>query len=312
MHTESALTLAAEVRTGLTAKGQKRLPTRALYDDVGSALFEAITALPEYGLTRAEKRLLLAHAEEIAEVSRAMYVLELGSGSGAKTRTLLSPFGPDVVYRPIDVSRSALDRCQTELAPLMVEPVEAEFLPGLRLASAHREKGRVLVAFLGSNIGNFDRSTIVPFFQEVRSCLQPGDTFLLGADLIKPESVLTEAYDDGPGVTAAFNRNLLARVNREFHADFDLRCFVHEARWNPRERRIEMHLRATVEQVIQLKLLDLEIRMRAGETLWTESSHKFDTSELLTMGSSAGFQAVGQWTDREWPFTEILFEVLPD
>lgn len=307
MHPKLALTLADEVRAGLTNPAGMTLPAKALYDELGSALFDAITLLPEYGLTRADIRLLTKYSGEIAQRSGASHIVELGSGSGTKTRILLSAFPSDSIYNPVDVSAAALERCRIELSEFTVEPIHAEFLPGLHEAAERRNGGRLLVAFLGSNIGNFQREAIPGFFSAIRHQLESGDTFLIGADLVKPVEQLIEAYDDPAGVTAAFNRNLLARLNREFGANFDLRHFAHEARWNAAERRIEMHLRAQTDQLVSIAGLDLELRIRAGETIWTESSHKFRIPELTAIAE--GFDLIGSWADSEWPFAELLFRV---
>jgi L-histidine Nalpha-methyltransferase len=307
MRAQPAVTLAEEIRAGLTSAGQKRLPAKALYDEVGSALFDAITALPEYGLTRADIRLLRSASPSIARHSRAETIVELGSGSGTKTRVLLSSFGPGVRYRPIDVSTAALDRCSSELSEFDVQPVQAEFLPGLLTAAAERDGAPILVAFLGSNIGNFDRTEIPGFLREIRGELRKGDSFLLGVDLVKDVDQLLLAYDDPAGVTAAFNRNLLARLNREYDANFDLRCFAHEARWNREERRIEMHLRATATQYVSVRKVGFDLTIDAGQTIWTESSHKFEAAEMIRVAAAAGFDAVAHWTDAEWPFAEMLF-----
>jgi dimethylhistidine N-methyltransferase len=307
MRVQPAVTLDDEIRAGLTDPRQKRLPAKALYDEVGSALFDAITALPEYGLTRADIRLLHDASHAIAAHSGAREIVELGSGSGTKTRVLLSGFAPGVLYRPIDVSAAALERCRAELSEFDVQPVQAEFLPGLRTAAAERDGAPILLAFVGSNIGNFDRPDIAPFLREIRSELSVGDTLLLGVDLVKSVEQLLLAYDDPAGVTAAFNRNLLSRLNREYDAAFNVRCFAHEARWNQGERRIEMHLRSEAAQRVLVGKLSLELTVEAGETIWTESSHKFEIGEVMEFAEAAGFRAVAQWIDTEWPFAELLF-----
>ena len=302
---------AREVRDGLTDPVQKTLPTRFLYDDVGSALFDAITALEEYGLTRADVRLIRENAGEIAALCPETEALvELGSGNGSKTRPLLDALTPAPVYRPVDLSGAALDACARELHGFTVQPIRAEFLAGLRKASAMRGNGRLLVAFLGSNIGNFERHAIPAFFRSVRECLEPGDRFLLGADLVKDIDQLILAYDDPAGVTAAFNRNLLARVNRQLGADFRLPRYAHEARWSSAERRIEMHLRARSEQLVRVEALDLTVCLNEGETIWTESSHKFETEELKSLAQPVGFSCIQTWTDSHWPFAEILFRAV--
>src|ERR1700722_14106176 len=230
---------AAEVRAGLTRQKQKELPSKYLYDDVGSALFEVISHLPEYGLTRADERLLQSHADEIVErVDAPVAVAELGSGSGKKTRWILEALSrwQRTFYYPVEISHSALVMCERELSDIdsiSIVGFEREYLDGLLEVAAHRQRNQHLfVLFLGSTIGNFDRGADVKFLAEVRRILQPGDSLLLGTDLEKPSDQLIKAYDDEIGVTAAFNLNLLARINRELDADFDLREFAHTARIN--------------------------------------------------------------------------------
>jgi L-histidine Nalpha-methyltransferase len=209
------------------------------------------------------------------------------------------------------VSPSALARCARELAPFAtVAPIEDSYLNGLRRAvCGRRPNQRVLVLFVGSTIGNFDRTEAEPFLGELRGCLMPGDALLLGADLIKPPARMILAYDDPTGVTAAFNRNLLARINRELDADFDLRNFVHEASWNPRWSRIEIHLRAKAAQTVAIRGANFSCQFRKGETIWTESCHKFRAAELSEMAARADFECVRQWIDAEWPFAESLLIV---
>ena len=231
---------ATDVRDGLTRTGQKELPSKYLYDDVGSALFEVISRLPQYGLTRADERLLRRHADEIVDrLAGPVAVAELGSGSGKKTRWLLEAFcrRQRTSYYPVEISRSALVMCERELSDIdaiSIVGFEREYLDGLLEVASYRKSGqRLFVLFLGSTIGNFDRPAGVKFLGSVRSILQPGDSLLLGADLEKPTAQLLGAYDDELGVTAAFNLNLLARTNRELGADFDLRQFAHLAKINP-------------------------------------------------------------------------------
>jgi L-histidine N-alpha-methyltransferase len=302
---------ARAVRTGLAKDGQKELPSRYFYDAIGSALFDAITLLPEYGLTRADARLLRRHAREI--VNRAgdkLTVAELGSGSGSKTRWILEAVArrEPVTYYPIDVSCKALTGCVRELADFgTIVPIEASYIEGLREVTSRRIQGqRLLVLFLGSTIGNFERPAIVPFLRDVRETLRRGDSLLLGADLLKPVSQLLRAYDDPAGVTAAFNLNLLGRINRELGGDFDLRHFVHVARYNARERRIEMHLKSTRRQQVTIRKSGFSCEFVAGETIWTEACHKFRAEEIAAWASDAGFACDVQWTDSEWPFAESL------
>jgi dimethylhistidine N-methyltransferase len=305
--------LVDDVRVGLGGSGQKSLPSKYLYDEVGSALFEAITFLDAYGLTRADERILTDHATAIARAAGgAPLVAELGSGSGRKVRGLLRAMGAaaETTYCPIDISRQAITYCRAELGRVPhvhFHGIVAEYLAGLRRVAARRPKAApLLVLFVGSTIGNFEREPALRFLREVRALLAKGDRLLLGADLVKPESQLLPAYDDPAGVTAAFNRNVLARLNRELGADFVLERFAHEARWNRSMRRVEMHLRSTCGQTVRVPAAGLEIRFRSDETIWTESSHKFRLEEPGAMGLESGFRPTGQWIDDEWPFAETM------
>jgi dimethylhistidine N-methyltransferase len=305
--------LATDVQLGLGKSPQKELPSKYLYDAIGSALFEIITLLPEYGLTRAEERILLAHADAVVDrLGPIGRIAELGSGSGRKTRLLLQAAARrrPVTYNPIEISAAALAQCERELGDIEavgIVGLEHEYLNGLREAAAQREPGLVmLVLFLGSTIGNFEQPAALDFLAQVRRLLQPGDGLLVGSDLDKPLPQLLAAYDDPLGITAAFNLNLLLRLNRELGADFDLRRFAHEARYNPVARAIEMHIRSCVDQTVQLPGAGISIRLRAGETLWTEISHKYQAGELAAMGQASGFELAGEWADKEWPFAETL------
>jgi L-histidine Nalpha-methyltransferase len=312
--TETITQFASEVAAGLGQPGQKELPSKYLYDETGSALFDAICLLPEYGLSRAGMRLLQCHSGEVvSRIPGPVVVAELGSGSGQKTRWLLEALArrQRVNYYPIDISSSALWRCQQELGHMeMVSIVgfERAYLDGLEEVAARRRNGeRLLVLFLGSTIGNFDRPAGDQFLREVRARLREEDALLLATDLEKPVAALTLAYDDPPGVTAAFNKNLLGRINRELDGDFDLRRFEHTVRWDESERRIEMHLRSTAWQRVTIRKAGLRFYLREGETIWTESSHKYNLGEVVHMGERAGYRCAGQWTDEEWPFAQSLF-----
>lgn len=304
---------AQEVVRGLKRPGQKELPSSYLYDELGSILFDAITVLPEYGLTRADARILQSSAGEIVSgFLRRLAIAELGSGTGAKTRWILEAAARRgiVKYFPIDISPTALEKCRValdEIAGISPRPIHAEYLEGLRQASARREPGEaLLVLFLGSTIGNFDSGPARKFLREIRQSLRPWDGLLLGTDLVKPVPQMIAAYDDPTGVTAAFNLNLLGRINRELEGAFDLRQFEHEARFNEEESRIEMHLRSKCAQCVRIGAIDRCIHFEAGETIWTESSYKFRPSEIAEMASQAGFAVRGQWIDHEWPFAETL------
>lgn len=305
---------AAEVVVGLNQPGQKELPSKYLYDEVGSALFDVICLLPEYGLSRAGMRLLQRHSHEIVSLLPSpVIVAELGSGSGQKTRLLLEALSrrQRVNYYPIDISGSALSRCRQEIGQIdnvSIVGFERAYLDGLQEVSARRREGeRILVLFLGSTIGNFDRPAGDQFLREVRAILQEGDALLLATDLEKPVSQLLQAYDDPAGVTAAFNMNLLARINRDLGADFDLKQFRHLARYDESERRVEMHLVSKAWQRITIREAGFRFYLRAGETIWTESSHKYNPDEVIQMGSRTGFRCVQQWCDAEWPFAQNLF-----
>lgn len=304
---------AAGVRAGLAKTGQKELPSKYLYDEVGSALFEVISVLPEYGLTRADERLLRRHAAEIvARIESPVLVAELGSGHGRKTRWVLEALcrRQPTCYYAVDLSPAALAVCQLELSgipSLRMLGIEQEFLAGLRQVAARRETGqRLLVLFLGSTIGNFDRAEAAEFLDDLRAILKPGDALLLATDLAKPVSQLLRAYDDPLGVTAAFNLNLLARINRELDANFHLDRFHHLVRFDEAQRRVEMHLESTCRQTVTIQKADLAVSFEAGETIWTESSHKYIPREIFRMLEDAGFRCDAQWIDREWPFAESL------
>ncbi|MFZ0758373.1 MAG: L-histidine N(alpha)-methyltransferase [Candidatus Sulfotelmatobacter sp.] len=304
---------AADVCSGLTKPGQKELLSKYLYDDVGSALFEVISRLPEYGLTRADERLLRRHALDIVErLPAPVSVAELGSGSGRKTRHILEALcrRQRTAYYPIEISPSALAMCQRELSDIesiSILGFEREYLDGLLEVAAQRRTGQhLLVLFLGSTIGNFDRSAGVLFLSEVRRTLQPGDALLLATDLEKSSAELLPAYDDELGVTAAFNLNLLARINRELDADFDLAKFAHAARINHQDRSVEMHLRSLCRQTVNISAAELLVEFLEGETIWTESSHKYSPEEVLHMSRTAGFRCEAQWIDEQWPFAENL------
>jgi L-histidine Nalpha-methyltransferase len=310
---QSVAELAAEVRAGLTKQGQKELPSKYLYDSVGSGLFEVISVLPEYGLTRADERLLRRHSEDIvARLTPPTVVAELGSGSGKKTRWLLEALSrhQHISYCPIEISRAALTMCERELGDIdsvSIVGFEREYLDGLLEVAARRRRGeQLLVLFLGSTIGNFERPADVGFLRQVREILHTGDALLLGTDLQKPVHQLLDAYDDSLGVTAAFNLNLLARINRDLDADFVLDQFEHVARFNQDAGSVEMHIRSRKKQTVAIPAAALSVTLLEGETIWTESSHKYSLGEIIRIAGSAGFRCDAQWIDEEWPFAENL------
>jgi L-histidine N-alpha-methyltransferase len=306
---------ADDVRLGLQRSPQKELPSKYLYDAVGSALFDAITVLPEYGVTRAEERVLIAHSGEIARLlPQTGLVAELGSGSGRKTRRILESLAARraVTYCPIEISPAALAQCERALGDLervSVAGYAFDYLEGLKRVVEERRRPdeRLVVMFLGSTIGNFRRLAAAHFLRDVRHLMRAGDALILGADLLKPEPVLIEAYDDPAGVTAAFNLNILGRLNRELGADFDLREFEHVARFDPVASAIEMHLRSRRDQSVTIGAADCTVHFRRGETIWTEASHKYTLDDIVQLGDVAGFERVAYWTDAEWAFAETLF-----
>ena len=311
--TNASYEFACDVRTGLVRPGQKELPSKYFYDEVGSALFEVICHLPQYGLTRADERLLRRHADAIVDrLAGPVAVAELGSGSGKKTRWILEAVSrrQKTFYYPVEISRAALAMCERELSDIdriSIVGFEREYLDGLLEVAAYRKPGQHLfVLFLGSTIGNFDRPAGVSFLKEMRHILEPGDSLLLGTDLEKPATQLLQAYDDELGVTAAFNLNLLARINRELDADFDLEQFAHVAKINHEARSVEMHLQSVRNQTVNIAAAEVVVEFELGETIWTESSHKYSSDEIFQIARDAGFSCEAQWIDEQWPFAENL------
>ncbi|WP_424862601.1 L-histidine N(alpha)-methyltransferase [Streptomyces sp. MMS24-I29] len=289
--------LRADVLHGLT-RCPKTLPPKWFYDAHGSELFEEITRLPEYYPTRAEREILIDRAEEIARVSGARTLIELGSGSSDKTRHLLDALPGLHSYVPVDVSESALrGAAETLLAQrpeLSVHALIADFTGGLALPGT---PGPRLVAFLGGTIGNLLPAERAVFLRSVRSLLSPGDALLLGTDLAKDEKVLVAAYDDAAGVTAEFDRNVLRVVNRELGADFDPADFEHVALWDPEREWIEMRLRARSALTVKIPALDLVVPFEAGEEMRTEVSAKFREEGVRAELAGAGLRLDQWWTD---------------
>ncbi|MDR6978018.1 L-histidine N-alpha-methyltransferase [Streptomyces sp. 3330] len=289
--------LRADVRHGLT-ETPKTLPPKWFYDAHGSELFEQITELPEYYPTRAEREILVDRAGEIAAAARARTLVELGSGSSEKTRHLIDALTELDTYVPVDVSESALTQAGQALIAerpgLDVHALIADFTAGLALPDT---PGPRLVAFLGGTIGNLLPAERARFLTSVRALLAPGDALLLGTDLVKDEGVLVRAYDDAAGVTAAFNKNVLAVVNRELGADFDPASFAHVALWNADDEWIEMRLRARTAQTVKVPALDLAVDFAAGEELRTEVSAKFREEGVRAELAAAGLELSQWWTD---------------
>ena len=291
----------------------KQLPSRYFYDPLGSALFEAICHLPWYSITRAERRLLGARASDIMQrLPQVSTLVELGPGSGEKLSMLVRAAGStaSLTVHLVDVSAAALDLATRTLSvhdQVTVVPHQASYETGLE-ALSRSLAGRTLVLFLGSNIGNFDRPGADEFVRTIRRALAPGDALLIGADLVKADHDLVLAYDDPLGVTAAFNRNLLVRVNRELDADFDLDAFTHRAIWNAVESRVEMHLVSTRSQRVRIAAARLDLAFDVGEAIWTESSYKYRAAEIVAMLQRAGFREVDQWIDDSDGFALTLVD----
>ncbi|WP_405792789.1 L-histidine N(alpha)-methyltransferase [Streptomyces sp. NBC_01506] len=298
--------LRADVLHGLT-RSPKSLPPKWFYDARGSELFEEITALDEYYPTRAEREILLARAPEIAAATGARTLVELGSGSSEKTRHLLDALPLLRGYVPVDVSESALtgaaDSLLAERPDLHVHALIADFTKEMELPQM---PGPRLIAFLGGTIGNLLPAERAAFLASVRALLAPGDALLLGTDLVKEESVLVRAYDDASGVTAAFNKNVLAVVDRELGADFDPADFDHVARWDREQQWIEMRLRARRALTVKIPELDLLVTFEAGEELRTEVSAKFTQGRVRTELAGAGMELTHWWTDEAGRFALSL------
>jgi dimethylhistidine N-methyltransferase len=330
---QTELRVATVVRDGLFTR-PKCLPPWLFYDPAGSRLFDQITQLPEYYLTRTEREILAAHAAEIivqaaeSDVAKnnrdenrgnqpaRLRLVELGAGSADKTRLLLKAAVArqgTLIYEPVDVSASALEaareRIEREIPGVEVAPRILDYTEGLDLEPSAAGERR-LVLYIGSSIGNFEPHQANQLLEGVRAGLEPGDALLLGVDLIKEESSLLAAYDDADGITARFNLNLLARLNRELDADFDLDAFAHRAVWNETKSRIEMHLESRVAQRVRLALLDLEVTFAKGERMHTENSYKFAPGQADGLLQRAGFSTESTWTDARGRFAVCLARVL--
>ena len=297
---------AGEVVRGLTSR-PKWLPCKLFYDERGSALFEEITRLPEYYLTRTELEILEHCSAEIVQAAGApLSVVELGSGTATKTQTLLRAVARRqirVKYFPVDISASALDeakrRVRGEFPGALVRPTLADFSHGFNFL---REiSGRKLILYLGSSIGNFDSNAAPAMLREVRRQLSPGDALLLGTDMVKGPDILLPAYNDAQGITAEFNKNILQRINRELAGDFKLDLFRHVAEWNPHHSRMEIYLESLREQIVSLRLTGTIQRLAAGERIHTENSYKYSLERVDQMLCVSGFGLEQTWFDpRKW------------
>jgi dimethylhistidine N-methyltransferase len=310
--------VAAAVTEGLVSR-PRWLPSWLFYDQAGSKLFDRITELPEYYLTRTERSILAANAEEMVALAAeqdALHVVELGAGSCDKTRLLLKAAvdrQDTVLYEPVDVSATALaeaqQRLESELPGVVVCPRVMDYTRDFSL-DAEVCGERRMVLYIGSSIGNFEPHEARRLLKNVCAALEPGDSLLLGVDLVKDESVLLPAYDDAAGVTAEFNRNILARINRELGARFDPKAFAHRAAWNPVKSCMEIHLVSLREQTVLVPSpdpdFDLRLRFAKGETIHTENSYKYRPGQAEAMLREAGFEPARTWTDERGWFAVCL------
>ena len=311
----STATFAAEVARDLRLT-PKQLQSKYLYDALGSSLFDAICRLPWYRITRAETQLLVDRGRDVARTIAGRpgaTIVELGCGNGEKMMLLaeaLQAEGGTARVHLIDISPQALEHTEqrlTRLRHVSVVGHQSTYEDGLRRAAAARQgDGPMLVLLLGSNIGNFDAPAALAFLRRIRAVLREGDLLLLGADLVKPERDLLLAYDDPLGVTAAFNKNLLVRVNRELGGDFILDTFAHVAVWTVDDQRIEMHLESTVDQAVTIPAAKLTVEFTRGERIWTESSYKYTPEQIVAMGFDTGFLTDQQWLEEGAAFALTL------
>lgn len=310
---QSTDSFAEDVRAGLTAQ-PKQLPPKYFYDTLGSHLFEAICQLPEYYLTRAETEIFERHADEIVTaIPHLTSIAEFGSGSAIKSRYLLAALlarQEFLHYQPLDISPDILRQSAEALleshAGLWITGYVCDYLQQMPPLE-RRDGGRVLVLFLGSNIGNYTTDEARALLRRMRQTMQPGDGLLLGADLIKEQAVLEAAYADALGVTAAFNLNVLLRINQQLGGAFNLRQFAHQAVFNAAQSRMEIYAVSRVAQIVKVAALDLEIEFAAGETIHTENSHKFDAEQLANLAKASGFVPVKTWLDARGWFSSNLW-----
>jgi L-histidine N-alpha-methyltransferase len=306
--------IAEEVEQGLSAL-PKRLPPKLFYDDSGSRLFEQITETPEYYPTRTERNILADYAADIAgQAGSNLTLVEMGAGSARKTRLLIEAIlrrQMRLAFYPVDVSPTALHAAVASLngdyPNLHVSPIAADYCHHLPQLSAI--PGRKLALFIGSTIGNFEPEEAVAFLNQLRESLAPGDGLLLGFDMRKDAETLHAAYNDRQGVTARFNLNVLARINRELGGAFDLEAFRHVAFWNSRMSRIEMHLESRLKQDVWIRDLNRNFHFARGERIHTENSYKFTTATIITLLCRSGLKLEKTWTDPEGWFSEVLARV---
>lgn len=307
-------TAGRDVVKGLT-QVPKSLPAYYFYDDRGSELFEQICELPEYYLTRTETAILQQYASEIAKITGACELVELGSGSSTKTRILLDAYqqlGYSLRYLPIDVSAGMLESSARQLLAdypsMQVYALAGTYEMALAQLPATQLSSR-MIGFIGSSLGNLNSQECDTFFSQITNALQVGEYFLLGIDLQKPKEILEPAYNDSQGVTAAFNINMLEHLNRRFEGNFDTTQFEHWAFYNEIEHRIEMHLRSMRSQTVQLKSLNLTVNFAPGETILTEISRKFDLNKIQQQLTTRGLVPIQTWTDSNHWFGLLLCQL---
>jgi dimethylhistidine N-methyltransferase len=311
---DARMSFAEDVRAGLSSEPKKLFP-KYFYDKLGSQLFEAICLLPEYYLTRAENEILTRHSDEIVTATghHDISLIEMGSGSALKTRLIIEALlkrQKELLFIPVDISLSALETSSRVLLQsyprLRINAYASDYYDGLD-ALSKQQLGHTLALFLGSNIGNFDHEEAHTFLRAMRHTLRAGDALLLGADLRKQPSILEAAYDDSLGVTAAFNLNQLARINRELDADFDLRAFRHRVVYNEEVGRVEVYIQSLRAQTISIRKLEMEIRFTEGERIHTENSYKYDLAGLSELASATGYTRARTWLDEREQFSSNLF-----
>jgi L-histidine N-alpha-methyltransferase len=304
--------LAEDVRRGLASEPKRFLP-KYFYDELGSQLFDAICLLPEYYLTRAENEILNKYADEIvASVEGETTLIEMGSGSASKTRLIIEALlrkQSELLFIPVDISATALDSSSRILLQsypqLKIDAYAADYFAGLAELSK-TQRTRTLALFLGSNISNFDPEEALKFLRALRQVLKEGDALLLGADLKKDKSILEAAYNDALGVTAAFNLNVLARINRELGGNFELRAFQHRAFYNEQVGRVEIYIESLKDQAVTITQLDMQVQFAAGEQIHTENSYKYDLAGIAQLASETGFTSGRTWLDQGEQFSSNL------
>jgi L-histidine Nalpha-methyltransferase len=306
--------IAEEVLSGLSAQ-PKRLPPKLFYDAAGSDLFDQITETPEYYPTRTERAILTDYASDmVTKAGNNLTLVELGAGSATKTQVVIEALLRRQLradFYPVDVSSSALEGALKTLnghfPRLRVSPIVADYTQ--QIPNLQSLPGQKLVLFIGSTIGNFEPHDAMAFLKNVHAALQPGDALLIGFDLAKNADVLHAAYNDAAGVTAAFNKNMLAHINRELGGNFDLNSFAHVAFWNPEKSRIEMHLESLRDQALRLRDLGQCFYFAKGERIHTENSYKFNTESITQLLEGSGFKLEKIWTDKKGWFAEALARV---